>query len=790
MAKFLDENGLLYFWGKIKQYVLANKVTVDSSLSASSTNPVQNKVINTALGNKVDKVSGKGLSTEDYTTAEKTKLSGIAAGAEVNQNAFSNIVVGETVIAADDKVDTLTLTGGTNVTLTPNANNDSITISASHPTFTAVTGKPTANQTPSFGSTFTISQVSQAASGQVSVTDRTVKIPNATATTSAAGLMSADDKTKLNGVATGAEVNQNAFSNVVVGDVTVAAGGKTDTVNLVAGSNKVSLSADASTNTITIDASGAVTGVKGNSESSYRTGDVNITKGNIGLSNVDNTADANKNVLSATKLTTARTIDGVSFDGQANITHYGTCGTAAATGAKTVDCTGFTLATGARIAIKFTVTNTAAPANLTLNVNSTGAKAIKYRGANLTSAAILTASRVYEFVYDGTNYELVGDLDTNSTYTAATAAPLMDGTAAVGTSAKYAREDHVHPTDTSRAPVSTTVTSVDYDATNKKITKTINGTTTDVVTVSSIKSDLELTKDDVGLNNVDNTADADKEVSKANTLKNARYLEGVSFNGSANTSYYATCPTAAATAAKVATITPTMSFSLVTGARVIVKFTYAIGVASATLNVNSTGAKAIYYNGSALGANLTDAGGTYEFVYNGTQWELIGDLDTNGSYTAFTGKPTGNQTPSFGGTFTVQQISQDTTGQISGTDRTVTIPSTVASANGNGLMSSAMFTKLNDLPTNATLASTYATKSDITNMYKYKGSVATASDLPSTGQTVGDVYNIEAASTYGGAGMNVAWNGTAWDPLGEIFSITSISNSDIDNICDADIAAA
>lgn len=36
---------------------------------------------------------------------------------------------------------------------------------------------------------------------------------------------------------------------------------------------------------------------------------------------------------------------------------------------------------------------------------------------------------------------------------AATASPLMDGTAAVGTSAKYAKEDHVHPTDTSRAPL-------------------------------------------------------------------------------------------------------------------------------------------------------------------------------------------------------------------------------------------------------------------------------------------------------------------------------------------------
>ena len=40
--------------------------------------------IDTALSGKVDKVSGKGLSTEDYTSAEKTKLSGIASGAEVN----------------------------------------------------------------------------------------------------------------------------------------------------------------------------------------------------------------------------------------------------------------------------------------------------------------------------------------------------------------------------------------------------------------------------------------------------------------------------------------------------------------------------------------------------------------------------------------------------------------------------------------------------------------------------------------------------------------------------------
>lgn len=48
---------------------------------------------------------------------------------------------------------------------------------------------------------------------------------------------------------------------------------------------------------------GGVTGVKGDAESTYRKGNVNITKANIGLGNVDNTADANKSVASAVKAT-------------------------------------------------------------------------------------------------------------------------------------------------------------------------------------------------------------------------------------------------------------------------------------------------------------------------------------------------------------------------------------------------------------------------------------------------------------------------------------------------------
>ena len=106
-----------------------------------------------------------------------------------------------------------------------------------------------------------------------------------------------------------------------------------------------------------------------------------------------------------------------------------------------------------------------------------------------------------------------------------------------------------------------------------------------------------------------------------------------------------------------------------------------------------------------------------------------------------------------------------------------------ATSSAAGVMSATDKSKLDALPTNATLSSTYAKKSEIANMYKYCGSVASTEKLPTTGQRTGDVYNIEAASKYGGAGMNVAWNGTAWDPLGEIFTITAITNAQIDAIC-------
>lgn len=90
----------------------------------------------------------------------------------------------------------------------------------------------------------------------------------------------------------------------------------------------------------------------------------------------------------------------------------------------------------------------------------------------------------------------------------------------------------------------------------------------------------------------------------------------------------------------------------------------------------------------------------------------------------------------------------------------------------SGLMSASDYSKLSAFGA----AETYALKSDISNAYRYKGSKASFAVLPSTGNAVGDVWNAEDT------GMNYAWTGTAWDALGEVFSVDVITNAEIDAI--------
>lgn len=144
-----------------------------------------------------------------------------------------------------------------------------------------------------------------------------------------------------------------------------------------------------------------VTGVKGNAEAEFRKGDINITPENIGALPSDGTA------ASAVKLSKSSTIDGVVFDGSADISHYGTCTTESAAAEKTVSIPGLTLTKGAVITVYFSNENTAP--NTTLNVNGLGARTIHYNGAALTSENSSILSGYCEFAYNGAYWYIIGN---------------------------------------------------------------------------------------------------------------------------------------------------------------------------------------------------------------------------------------------------------------------------------------------------------------------------------------------------------------------------------------------
>lgn len=66
-------------------------ISLENVDNTSDVNKPISTATQTALDNKVDKVTGKGLSTEDYTTAEKSKLAGIEAGATANTGTVTSV---------------------------------------------------------------------------------------------------------------------------------------------------------------------------------------------------------------------------------------------------------------------------------------------------------------------------------------------------------------------------------------------------------------------------------------------------------------------------------------------------------------------------------------------------------------------------------------------------------------------------------------------------------------------------------------------------------------------------
>lgn len=180
--KYVDYDGLLYFWGKIKGIFAKSEDIPDPSsttpsmdgtgATGSSTDyaradhvhPSDTSKAPTSHADSSD-TYGKGTSgnyghvlLSDATDGTSAAASGgtaatpkavadalsaaksyadSAAGA-ANQDAFSYVKVGNTTVSADSETDTLEFEAGSNVTITPDATNDKVTISATDTTYSAV----------------------------------------------------------------------------------------------------------------------------------------------------------------------------------------------------------------------------------------------------------------------------------------------------------------------------------------------------------------------------------------------------------------------------------------------------------------------------------------------------------------------------------------------------------------------------------------------------------------------------------------------------------------------------
>lgn len=409
--------------------------------------------------------------------------------------------------------------------------------------------------------------------------------------------------------------------------------------------------------TALINASIKVTGVKGSSESTYRTGNINITKANIGLGSVDNTTDSAKNVASAAKLSTKRTISltgdvtgSASTDFSGNVSIAATVGNDSHThGNSTITALDAGKITTGTISIdrlpKGALERCVIVADDTARFALTTSDVQKGDTVKVTGGP--NAGKMF-FVVDDTK---LSTEDGYEVYTAGSATS-VPWSGVTGKPSAYAPSSHKHPiSDLTNMPGALPNPSA--------LTVQFNGTTNNTYDGSAAKT-INITPGAIGAaaashgTHVSFSTDAPKAAGTAaagtattvsrsdhvhplqtsvsgnsgTTTKfaTARLIDGVSFNGTANVSHYGECSTATATVEKAVSCT---GFTLASGSRIIVKFTTTNTASAPTLNVNGTGAKPIYYRNAAISTGILAANRTYEFVYNGTQYELIGDINTD-----------------------------------------------------------------------------------------------------------------------------------------------------------------
>ena len=222
---------------------------------------------------------------------------------------------------------------------------------------------------------------------------------------------------------------------------------------------------------------------------------------------------------------------------------------------------------------------------------------------------------------------------------------------------------------------------------------------------------------------------------------------------------YGTCTTEEATTAKAVTMS---SYSLIVGGISVVKFTYAVP-ASATLNINSKGAKSIYYRGAAITAGVIKAGDTVSFIYDGSYYHVISfDRDNNTTYSS--------KTAASGGT----DVSLVTTGEkytwnnksdFSGSYNDLTNKPTIPTVNNAKLtlnVGGAAVSGNDAFTANDATDTTYNVPSATASAYgviKVSSVNSSAVTVNSESTTAGRYYPVELNSD-GKAIVNVPWTDT------------------------------
>lgn len=137
--KELIVNGVSHFIGKV--FINDSHITTINGVEVTE-NPKFTDTVTTVAYDSTNKKITKTVdgTTSDVVTAATLKTAMGLDNVEANQNAFSNVKVGTTTISADAKTDTLELSAGTNITLTPDATNDKVTINATDTKYSAGDG--------------------------------------------------------------------------------------------------------------------------------------------------------------------------------------------------------------------------------------------------------------------------------------------------------------------------------------------------------------------------------------------------------------------------------------------------------------------------------------------------------------------------------------------------------------------------------------------------------------------------------------------------------------------------